>query len=182
MWLKGSVRVYVQSVFGEPDRRWSSAATMTRGRSPSSAWHRHGVWACGIDGASRDLRHARGQGGDRCGPRHRSGTNVGGGSYQSRERGSGITAGPRPDGAVVIGCRGPLACGGGQRRGLARSGVVHIQLARGMSGCRVCCGWAASRRRCHRVVTSGVGHGGTRGDTVRRFLLVGGKGGTRWDG
>ena len=37
MWLKGSVRIYVRSMFGELGRRLSSAATMTRYWSPSSA-------------------------------------------------------------------------------------------------------------------------------------------------
>ena len=36
VWLKGSVPIYVQSMFGEPGR-WLSASTMTRCWSPSSA-------------------------------------------------------------------------------------------------------------------------------------------------
>ena len=41
--VEGSVRIYVQSMFGGPGRRLSSAATMTRYWSLSSAWHRRCV-------------------------------------------------------------------------------------------------------------------------------------------
>ena len=40
----------------------------------------------------------------------------------------------------------------------------------------------AGRGGCHTLVTSGAKHGGTVGDTVGRFLQVGGRGGTGWDG
>ena len=71
----------------------------------------------------------------------------------------------------------------GQWRGLARSGVVHIGCAGGhFEMVRFAGGGLAGRRRCHGVVTSGAKHGGTQGDTLRRFLQVGGRGGTSWDG
>jgi len=56
------------------------------------------------------------------------------------------------------------------------------QLA-GISGCAglLWVGWRASAG-CHGVVTSGAKHGGTEGDTLRRFLQVGGRGGTCWAG
>jgi len=40
-------------MFGELGRRLSSAATMTRYWSPSSAWHGDGWWACCLGGAGR---------------------------------------------------------------------------------------------------------------------------------
>jgi hypothetical protein len=43
-------------------------------------------------------------------------------------------------------------------------------------------GGPAGLRRCHGVVTSGAKHGGTEGDTLRRFVQVSGRGGTIWDG
>src|SRR6476660_5462450 len=64
MWLKGSVRIYVRSMVGELGRRLSSAATMTRYWSPSSAWHGDGWWACCLGGAGRDLRHVGVRGGE----------------------------------------------------------------------------------------------------------------------
>ena len=55
--VEGSVRIYLQFMFGGPGRGLPGAATMTRYWSLSSAWHRHGWWACGVGGAGRDLRH-----------------------------------------------------------------------------------------------------------------------------
>ena len=91
----------------------------------------------------------------------------------------------RADGgrAVVTVCDEPLARGGGQWRGLARSGLVQIELAGGHFGMvRFAVGGLAGSGGCHGVVTSGAKHGGTEGDTLRRFLQVGGRGGTGWDG
>jgi hypothetical protein len=82
---------------------------------------------------------------------------------------------------VVRGCDEPRRCGGA----MARDGAVWFGAdrvcRRACGDARVCWCWACRRRRCHRVVTSRAGHGGTQGDTVRRFLLVGGRGGTSWD-
>jgi len=47
---------------------------------------------------------------------------------------------------------------------------------------QVCWWWPGGWRGCHGVVTSGAKHGGTQGDTLRRFVQVGGRGGTSWDG
>ena len=88
------------------------------------------------------------------------------------------------EGGVVMGCDEPLACGGGgSGEGLARSGLVQI----GRAGWRFemvgfAVGGLAGRGGCHTLVTSGAKHGGTVGDTVGRFLQVGGRGGTGWDG
>ena len=71
----------------------------------------------------------------------------------------------------------------GQWRGLARSGLVQIGLAGGhFEMLRFAVGGLAGCGGCHGVVTSGAKHGGTQGDTLRRFLQVGGRGGTGWDG
>ena len=79
----------------------------------------------------------------------------------------------------------PLAGVVGRCTRLARpgSGDANIGFAGGHFGMlQVCCGWAGGRRGCHRVVTSGAKRGGTEGDTLRRFMQVGGRGGTSWDG
>ena len=55
-------------------------------------------------------------------------------------------------------------------------------LPAGISRCvRFAVGGLAGGGGCHGVVTSGAKHGGTQGDTLRRFLQVGGRGGTSWD-
>jgi hypothetical protein len=102
---------------------------------------------------------------------------------------SGMTR-PVPQGggvdgrAVVMGCDEPLARGGwGSGEGWRGLMWVHIGLAGGhfeMVG--FAGGGLAGRGGCHTLVTSGAKHGGTQGDTLRRFLQVGGTGGTRWDG
>ena len=87
------------------------------------------------------------------------------------------------DGGVVMGCGEPLARGGGA---VARVGAVWFGANRagrrafGMLGFAV--GGVAGCEVCHGIVTSNAKHGGTQGDTLRRFLQVGGRGGTRWDG
>ena len=43
-------------------------------------------------------------------------------------------------------------------------------------------GWPAGGDVVTEFVTSGAKHGGTQGDTLRRFVQVGGRGGTSWDG
>src|SRR6476660_7652878 len=40
---------------------------------------------------------------------------------------------------------------------------------------QVCWWWPGLWRGCHGVVTSGAKHGGTQGDTLRRFVQVGGR-------
>jgi hypothetical protein len=73
--------------------------------------------------------------------------------------------------------------GDGAVERVARSGLVHIGLAGGhFEMARFAVGGLAGRGRCHGVVTSGAKHGGTGGDTLRRCLQVGGRGGTGWDG
>ena len=75
--------------------------------------------------------------------------------------------------AVVMGCDERLA-----RSGLVQIGLAdrHFEMLKFAGGC------AGGRRRCHMLVTSGAKRGGTQGDTVRRLVQVGGRGGTRWDG
>ena len=94
--------------------------------------------------------------------------------------GSGRADGGR---AVVTGCDEPLARGGGAvaRVGAVRFGA-HRVCRRAFRDAQVCCGWAGGLRGCHGVVTSGAKHGGTEADTLRRFLQVGGRGGTSWGG
>src|SRR3954468_24813234 len=71
----------------------------------------------------------------------------------------------------------------GQGTRLAGSGLVHIGFAVGhFEMVRVAVGGLAGRGGCHGVVTSGAERGGTEGDVLRRFLQVGGRGGTSWDG
>ena len=85
------------------------------------------------------------------------------------------------EGAVVMG----VVMGGWRRVGgavLVRSGVVRTGLAGGIAGWL---GFAVGGPTGGDVVTqlsSGVEQGGTRGDTLRRFVQVGGRGGTCWDG
>ena len=86
------------------------------------------------------------------------------------------------EGAVVMGCDEPLARGGGAGE-KGRPGLVWGKsgLPAGISRCSglLLVGWRAAE-----VVTelsSGAKHGGTQGDTVRRFVQVGGRGGTGWD-
>ena len=62
--VEGSVRIYVQSMFGEPGRGLSGAATMTRYLVAVVGWHRHGAWGCCVGGAGRDLRHVGVGGGE----------------------------------------------------------------------------------------------------------------------
>src|SRR3954453_11834580 len=71
----------------------------------------------------------------------------------------------------------------GQGTRLAGSGLVHIGFAVGhFEMVRVAVGGLAGRGGCHGVVTSGAERGGTEGDVLRRFLQVGGTGGTSWTG
>jgi len=71
----------------------------------------------------------------------------------------------------------------GQWRGLVRTGSVQIGLAGGHFGMvRFAVDGLAGRGGCHTLVTSGAKHGGTQGDTLRRLVQVGGRGGTGWDG
>jgi hypothetical protein len=105
MWLKGSVRIYVRSMFGELGRRLSSAATMTRYWSPSSAWHGDGWWACCLGGAGRDLRHVGVRGGESVwGPCRGMCTHVEGRKLESGELAQCLSmAGPRGCGMPMEG-------------------------------------------------------------------------------
>src|SRR5262245_9351213 len=47
---------------------------------------------------------------------------------------------------------------------------------------RFAVGGLAGSGGCHGVATSDAKHGGTEGDTLRRLVQVGGRGGTIWDG
>ena len=92
----------------------------------------------------------------------------------------------RADGgrAVVTGCDEPLARGGGAvERGWPGLVWCKSGLPAGISRWSglLLVGWRG-RGGCHTLVTSGAKHGGTEGDTLRRFLQVGGRGGTGWDG
>ena len=79
---------------------------------------------------------------------------------------------------VVMLCDEPLAVVGQSRSGLVHTGPAggHFEMV------RFAVGGLAGSGGCHGVVTSGAKHGGTQGDTLRRFLQVGGRGGTGWDG
>src|SRR6476659_1662299 len=71
--------------------------------------------------------------------------------------------------------RAVVGCG----EGLARSGLVRIGCAGGhfeILGFAV--GGLAGGGVCHTLVPCGAKRGGTQGDTLRRFLQVGGRGGT----
>jgi hypothetical protein len=87
------------------------------------------------------------------------------------------------EGAVVMGCDEPLARGGGA---VERVGVVWFGANRACWRAfrhgQVCYWRAGGRRGCHGVVTSGAKHGGTEGDTLRRFLQISGRGGTAGTG
>jgi hypothetical protein len=84
---------------------------------------------------------------------------------------------------VVMGCREPEPRGSGAVAGVGAGWFgAHRLCRRAFRGGQVCWCWAGGRRRCHGVVTSGAKHGGTQGDTLRRFVPVGGRGGTGWDG
>ena len=169
--VDGSVRIYVRSMVGGPGRGLSSATTRTRCWSPWSAWHRHGAWACCVGGAGRDLQHVGVRGGESVGAEPR---NV---HYAEidcmiksmlRAASSSVaswrSARPRPvpqglgraDGrGVVMGCDGPLACGGGavERVGAVWFGA-HRVCRRAFRDGQVCCGWggglAALSRGCHK--------------------------------
>jgi hypothetical protein len=71
----------------------------------------------------------------------------------------------------------------GQGTRFERSGLVRIEFAgRHFDMRRFAVGGPAGRGGCHTVVTSDAKHGGTQGDALRRFLQVGGRGETGWDG
>ena len=188
--VEGSVRSYVQSMFGEPGRGLSGATTMTRYWSPLSAgigmvggravlaaqvvtFDMSGSGAvnrCGADAAGRALML-----------RAASSRVASWRSGMTRPVPQGVG---RADGrAVVMGCDEPLARGGGARHtiGAVWFGANRV-CRRAFRDAQVCCWWAGGPRGCHGVVTSGAKHGGTEGDTLRRFLQVGGMGGTSWDG
>jgi hypothetical protein len=143
-----------------------------------------------VGGAGRDLRQVGVRGGESVwGATPRTRTDVEGGKLESAELAQcentcAAGVGGADGRAVVMGCGEPLARGGGVVeegwRGLVwcRSGLPV-----GISGMRrFAVGGLAGWGGCHTLVTSGAKHGGTEGDTLRRFLQVGGRGGTGWDG
>ena len=154
-------------MFGEPGRRWSSASAMTRRWSPSSA------------GMGMFRERA-------AGPCRGRGTDAEGGNPGVAVAQWNDMAGPPrmgADGRAVrwVAMRRWRAVVG-QWRGLARSGLVRIGLVGGHFGMlRFAVGGLASSGGCHTLFTSGAKHDGTQGDTLRRFLQVGGRGGTSWD-
>ena len=136
--------------------------TMTRSWSPSSAGM--GMFRERAGGPCRGR-------GTECGRRQIRESRVAGVEKRPSRRGWGCRG---------TGCRDGLRSAAGARwwgsgKGLARSGLVHIGRAGGhfeMVRFAVC--GLAGRGGCHGVVTSGAKHGGTQGDTLRRFLQVGG--------
>ena len=184
--VDGSVRIYGRSMAGGPGRGLSSATT----RVAVVGWHGDGWWACCVGDAGRDLRRVGVRGGESVGGRAAecalmlraasSEWRVGAVLEHGRcRRGWGVRMGR----GVVMGCDEPLARGGGaaERVGAVWFGANRV-CRRAFRDAQVCCWWAGGRRRCHELVTSGAKHGGTEGDTLRRFLQVGGRGGTGWDG
>ena len=160
--VEGSGRTYVQPTVAESGRRLSSA-TMTRYWSSSSAGK--GMFRERLVGHAADaglmLRPAN--------PESR----VVQWNDTARCRRGGDADGrcepqPRGGGAVHRGWRALVWCRSGLPAGIS-----------GWSGFAV--GGLAGGGCCHTFVTSGAKHGGTQGDTVRRFRQVGGRGGTRWD-
>src|SRR6478672_7037172 len=85
------------------------------------------------------------------------------------------TGGPEGVGACgwVTVCDELLARGGGavERVGPVWCGANRL-CRRAFRDGRVCVGELAGSGGCHGVVTSGAKHGGTEGDTLRRFLQV----------
>ena len=91
--------------------------------------------------------------------------------------------GVRMEGAVVMGCDEPLARGGGAvERGWRGLVWCKSGLPAGISRCSglLLVGWRAATlsRSCHKRRETWW----DEGDTLRRFLQVGGRGGTGWDG
>jgi len=159
MWLKGHGGSTFTLCLASPAAGCPGRTTMTRYWSPLSAAHRHGWWACCVGGAGRDLRHVGVRGGE---------------SVWGRAAGRAL---------MLRSTMSRWRAGGGARHtiGAVWFGANRV-CRRAFRHAQVCCGWAGGRRRCHTVVTSGAKHGGTQGDTLRRFLQVGGRGGTSWDG
>ena len=188
--VDGSVRIYVRSMAGEPGRGLSGVNDDDSVLVAVVGWHRDGWWACCVGGAGRDRRHVGVGGGDWCGgPRRGRALMLRAASSRVASWRSASTR-PVPQGVaradgwgVVMGCDEPLARGGGA---VARVGAVwfgaHRACRQAFRDAGVCWWWPGGRRRCHGVVTSGAKHGGTEGDTLRRFLQFSGRGGTGWDG
>ena len=157
--VDGSVRIYVRSMAGGPGRGLSSAATMTRFWSPSSAgmgW----LVACCVGGAGRDLRHVGVRGGDRCGAEPRNALML---RRQARawrvgavlEHGRSRRGWGMPMEGVVMGCDEPLARGGGARHTNRADWLgAHRVCRRAFRDAQVCCWWAGGPRRlshaCHK--------------------------------
>ena len=95
-------------------------------------------------------------------------------------RGLGIGRRRRPG----IGMVGGRAVWAAQVVTFDMSGLVWCKPGswRAFRDAQVAVGGLAGSGGCHRVVTSGAKHGGTQGDTLRRFVRISGRGGTGWDG
>ena len=188
MWLKGHGGSTFTLCLASPAAGCPGRTTMTRYWSPLSAAHRHGWWACCVGGAGRDLRHVGVRDGESVWGRA-AGTCT---DVEVRQLKRGELAqwndtarcrvGLRMEG-VVMGCREPQPRSGGaaERVGADWFGANRV-CRRAFRDAQVCWWSADGRRGCHGVVTSGAKHGGTEGDTLRRFVQAGGRGGTRWDG
>jgi hypothetical protein len=181
MWLTGRCGSRLGLWSACPGRERSGATTMTRYWSPSSA-------GMGMVGG-RAVWPARVVTFDRSGsgavigvgatPRTR--TDVETASSRVASWGSAMTRSVPRGGCGWKGCRD--GCDAGARRWGRGLVWVQIGLAGGYFGMvRFAGGGLAGRGGCHTLVTSGAKHGGTEGDTLRRFLQVGGRGGTGWDG
>ena len=191
MWLTGHGGSTFTLCLASPAAGCPGRTTMPRYWSPLSAAHRHGWWACCVGGAGRDLRHVGVRGGESVWGR------AAGRALMLRSASSSVASwrsgmtrlgaaggGGRADGrGVVMICDEPLArpvVGQGTR--FERSGVVQIGFAGGHFAMRRFAGgvgWRAARlsRSCHKWCETWW----DGGDTLRRFLQVGGKGGTGWD-
>ena len=191
MWLKGHGGSTFTLCLASPAEGCPGRTTMTRYWSPLSAAHRHGWWACCVGGAGRDLRHVGVRGGESVWGR------AAGRALMLRSASSSVAS--WRSGMTRLGAAGGGACGwkgcrdeSAMSRWRAGGGARHTIGAvwfganrvcrRAFRDAQVCCWSAGGLRGCHGVVTSGAKHGGTEGDTLRRFLHVSGKGGTSWDG
>jgi hypothetical protein len=95
----------------------------------------------------------------------------------------GLGIGRRRQPGVADGWWACCVGGAGRDLGHVGSGLVQTGQAGGHFGMRrFAVGGLAGSGGCDGVVTGGAKHGGTEGDTLRRFLQVGGMVWTGWDG
>ena len=104
--------------------------------------------------------------------------------------GRGLSGANDDDDSVLVAVVGDIGMVGGRAVWAAQvvtfdmSGLVWCKPGswRAFRDAQVAVGGLAGSGGCHRVVTSGAKHGGTQGDTLRRFVRISGRGGTGWDG